>query len=200
MSESSAEFLARVLAAQGDARFDPPPVAEWDTFPFEGDLRVRRLSDRLVETPRRGENPDECDRCSDLERDAVWSDDDWVLTSLGRPSGLPAIVILFPRVHCDLADLSPRLTSALGPMIQRIEMAIHQVGDVGRVHVCRWGDGSAHLHWWFMARPAGVAQLRGSFAPIWDDILPALPPEVWRQHLEMVGEAMARGGGRTHRP
>jgi len=38
------------------------------------------------------------------------------------------------------------------------------IGDIGRVHVCRWGDGSEHLHWWFMARPARIPQLIGSFA------------------------------------
>jgi hypothetical protein len=45
------------------------------------------------------------------------------------------------------------------------------------VHVNRWGDGGAHLHVWFFARPEGLLQLRGSCLPDWLDVLPPLPPE-----------------------
>jgi hypothetical protein len=31
-----------------------------------------------------------------------------------------------------------------------------------------------------MARPARVPQLTGSFAAIWDDILPVTPQEIWQ--------------------
>ena len=66
----------------------------------------------------------------------------------------------------------------------RIERAIvTALPDIGRVHVCRWGDGSAHFHMWFMARPARLPQLVGSFAAIWDDILPPLPEEIWSTNL-----------------
>jgi hypothetical protein len=41
-------------------------------------------------------------------------------------------------------------------LLGRIERAIRSLGDIGRVHVCRWGDGGEHLHWWFMARPARI--------------------------------------------
>jgi hypothetical protein len=34
-----------------------------------------------------------------------------------------------------------------------------------------------------MARPARLAQLTGSFAAIWDDVLPPLPEDVWRDNL-----------------
>jgi hypothetical protein len=55
-----------------------------------------------------------------------------------------------------------------------------------RVHLCRWGDGAEHLHWWFMACPARLPQLRGSFAAIWDDILPPTPVDVWHANLDIV--------------
>ena len=64
------------------------------------------------------------------------------------------IVILQPREHCDLGDLPPHLAGELGPLIVRVERAVDAVGEIGRVHVGRWGDGSAHLHFWFIARPA----------------------------------------------
>ena len=58
--------------------------------------------------------------------------------------------------------------------------------------------GSAHLHFWFMGRPARMPQLRTSFAAIWDDILPPLPEELWRANLAAVARALAAGGGRAH--
>jgi hypothetical protein len=42
-----------------------------------------------------------------------------------------------------------------------------------------------------MARPARVPQLLGSFAAIWDDILPPLPREVWQANLEVVGAQLS---------
>jgi hypothetical protein len=80
-------------------------------------------------------------------------------------------------------------------LIVRIERAVRSVGEIGRVHVCRWGDGSEHFHVWFMARPARLPQLIGSFAAIWHDILPPTPEEVWRENLTAVARAMDSAGG-----
>ena len=65
------------------------------------------------------------------------------------------------------------------------------VENVGRVHVCRWGDGGEHLHFWFLARPARLPQVVGSFAAIWDDILPPTPEPLWRANLAAVAAALA---------
>ena len=62
-------------------------------------------------------------------------------------------------------------------MIARVERAVRSVGEIGRVHVCRWGDGSEHLHWWFLARPARLPQLKTNLVAIWDDVLPPLPED-----------------------
>lgn len=87
-------------------------------------------------------------------------------------------------------DLPENLTREMGSMLARVERAVRSVGEIGRVHVCRWGDGSEHLHWWFMARPARLPQLIGSFAAIWDDILPPTPDDVWQANLDLVRRAM----------
>jgi hypothetical protein len=42
-----------------------------------------------------------------------------------------------------------------------------------------------------MARPARIPQLSGSFAAIWDDILPPLPEEIWRENLAVVARELA---------
>lgn len=198
MPESAHEMFGRALAAAGsDGRLAMPPVEGWETFPFEGDIRVRALLPPVAaEPPRRGEGGAGCHLCERPEEHAVWGDERWSLRSLGQPSGLPVVVVLFPRAHHDLHDLPPELASELGPLILRVEAAVRSVGEIARVHVGRWGDGSEHLHWWFMARPARLPQLVGSFAAIWDDILPPVPEEVWRETLRVVGHALAEGGGR----
>jgi hypothetical protein len=42
-----------------------------------------------------------------------------------------------------------------------------------------------------MARPARIAQLASSFAAIWDDVLPPVPEEIWRENLAIVARALA---------
>jgi diadenosine tetraphosphate (Ap4A) HIT family hydrolase len=199
MAERAEELYARALAAADpDGRLPMPPVADWETFPFDGEIRVRPLRPPADEPPRLGEDPADCWRCLRGEDDAIWSDDRWLLAPLEKPSGLPVIVILQPRAHCDLGDLPSELAAELGPLLVRVERAVDAVGEIGRVHVGRWGDGSAHLHFWFIARPARMPQLRTSFAAIWDDILPPLPEELWRSNLAAVARSLAAGGGRAH--
>jgi hypothetical protein len=116
---------------------------------------------------------------------------------MDRPTGLPAVVILEPRSHLDLGDLPNLLAAELGVMTVRLERAIRSLDGVARVHVNRWGDGLAHLHVWFMARPYGHLQLRGTFLPLWDDILPAISEERWRENLALIAAWLGEFGGRT---
>jgi diadenosine tetraphosphate (Ap4A) HIT family hydrolase len=168
-----------------------PPIEEWVTFPFEGELRLRELLPPVeAEPPRAGEGGIDCWRCEHGDEDAIWSDDRWVLHPLREPSGMPVVVILSPRAHHDMGDLPPELAAELGPLLVRVERAVASVGGVERVHVCRWGDGSEHFHVWFIARPGRLPQLRGSFVAIWDDILPPLPEALWRENLAAVAAAL----------
>ena len=43
----------------------------------------------------------------------------------------------------------------------RVERAVLSLGDVGRVHLYRWGDGGAHFHVWFVPRPLGRLDMSG---------------------------------------
>jgi hypothetical protein len=197
MPERAEDIHARAVAAAGsDGRLGMPSVDEWATFPFEGAIRVRPLAAPLeAEPPRRGESASSCERCQSGLEGAIWSDDSWLVTPLARPSGLPVVVLLYPRAHHDLDDLPRALVDGLGAMLVRVEHAVRSVGEIGRVHICRYGDGSAHLHWWFMGRPARLAQLVGSFAAIWDDIVPPTPEAAWRENLAVVARTLADGGG-----
>jgi len=167
-----------------------PPVEEWETFPFDGDMRPRALQPPVAEEkPRWGAGGVDCLACKKSEDDLIWRDEHWQASALG-PTGLPMVVILEPREHYDIETLPAERAAELGALMQRFERAVRAVGDIGRVHICRWGDGSEHLHFWFMARPARLPQLIGSFAAVWDEILPPVPEEVWRENVEAVVAAL----------
>jgi diadenosine tetraphosphate (Ap4A) HIT family hydrolase len=172
-----------------------PPVGDWDTWPFDGELSVRPLSPPVErEAPRSGEDGVDCRRCAASDDEYLWTNERWRLFALDRPSGLPLIVLLETRGHfAEPGDLPDELASELGLLIARIERAIRSLGELGRVHVCRWGDGGEHLHWWFIARPARLPQLIGSFAAIWDDVLPPTPEDVWRADLAALRAALDAG-------
>jgi diadenosine tetraphosphate (Ap4A) HIT family hydrolase len=172
-----------------------PPVETWDTFPFDGAMTPRALLPPVErEEPRHGEGGVDCWRCNARDSEFAWVTERWRLHALQEPTGLPVVMLLEPRAHYgEPGELPDELASELGLMIARIERAIRSIGEIGRVHVCRWGDGGEHLHWWFMARPARVPQLIGSFAAIWDDILPAMPKDVWEANIAAVVAALERG-------
>ena len=116
---------------------------------------------------------------------------------MDRPTGLPMVLILECRSHLDLGDLPNLLAAELGVMTVRLERAVRSLDGVARVHVNRWGDGSAHLHLWFLARPYGRLQLRGTFLSLWDDILPVIPEQQWRESLAHVAAWLAEFGGQA---
>jgi diadenosine tetraphosphate (Ap4A) HIT family hydrolase len=185
--ETPEELYERV---KGSLRM--PPVEEWDTFPFDGDMRPRALLPPVErEQPRFGEGGVDCRPCGASDDDYIWTSERWRLHALEHPTGLPVVVLLEPRDHyAEPGDLTDELAAELGILQARIERAIRSIGEIGRVHVCRWGDGGEHLHLWFMARPARIPQLIGSFAAVWAEILPPVPEEIWRANLAAVVAAL----------
>jgi len=185
--ETPEEFHARVA---GSLR--APPVETWDTWPFDGTIRPRALAPPVdAETPRHGEDPGDCGRCTAGDDEYLWTNDHWRLFAPSEPTGLPVVVLLEPREHYTTpGELPDDLAAELGVLNARLDRAISSVEGVGRVHIGRWGEGGAHLHWWFMARPARMEQLRSSFAAVWDDVLPPTPEGVWRANLAAVVAAL----------
>ncbi len=173
-----------------------PSFVKWSSFPFEGDFRVKPLAEPVpVEPPRRGEDPADCPKCHTPDDAYIWVNEHWRVRSLDKPGGLPMVLILESRSHLDLGDLPNMLAAELGVMIVRLERAIRSLDGVARVHVNRWGDGAAHLHIWFLARPYGRLQLRGTFLTLWDEILPPVPEAKWRENLALVAAWLAEFGG-----
>ncbi|WP_203657302.1 hypothetical protein [Actinocatenispora rupis] len=175
-----------------------PDFVNWPTFPFSGELRVRPLdAPSLPEPPRDGEDIAGCRACQAPDDAYIWVDDRWRVRATEQPPGLPLVLLLEPRMHLDLGDLPNLEAAELGLLTVRIERAMRSVDGVARVHVNRWGDGAAHLHLWFLARPAGALQLRGSFLSMWDDILPPVSTRTWRDNLSFVAAYLADQGGRS---
>jgi diadenosine tetraphosphate (Ap4A) HIT family hydrolase len=199
MPETPEDLYARVLAAaDADRRLPLPPVASWDIFPFDGDLAVRPLEPPAdAEPPREGEGGVGCGRCADPERDVIWENERWVVTSTPAPTGLPLVLFLVPREHLDYDDLDDEMASECGRISVWLSRILDRLDGIGRTHVYKVGDGAEHLHVWFFARPARLLQVRGSAVPEWDDILPPGPEDVWRQDLARVARQLASHEGRA---
>jgi hypothetical protein len=194
------EFYAQAMRdADAEGRLSLSRMTGWDVFPFEqAGLRVVPLARPVLPEPARaGEDGRDCPACG-AGRAAIWSDDHWRLSASG-PSGAPLILMLEPLAHHDLADLPDDRAREMGLLIVRIAQAIESLPHIARAHVSRWGDGGAHLHLFFFARPAGFSQLRGTCLAVWDDLLPAVPAGQRDQDAAAVAEAITRScGGRPH--
>ena len=164
-----------------------PDFVNWPAFPFEGDTRLKPTAEPSeTEPPRRGEEPEDCASCQAGDDSYLWTNERWRVKTPPKPSGLPMVIILETRAHLDLGDLSTMHAAELGVLTVRLERAVRSLDSVARVHVNRWGDGSAHLQLWFLARPTGHLHLRGPFMTMWDDILPSTDETQWRLDLDYI--------------
>jgi diadenosine tetraphosphate (Ap4A) HIT family hydrolase len=162
------------------------------TMPYQEPLLPRAPADRVTpEPPRRGEPGGEpCGICGGVVTDALWHDDLWTLHAPVNCS-LPGTVWLASRDHFDsFADMPATNAADFGRVAGRVERAIRSLGDVGRVHLYRWGDGGAHFHVWFLPRPLGMIEAAGMYLPIWEDVLPAVPDEEIAAVAKQVAAAM----------
>jgi hypothetical protein len=190
------EFYAYALAAADEeGRLPLARMTGWSISPFEPDgLRVSPLRPPVVpEPPREGEDPSDC-RSSRNRDEGIWLNERWRLTRIPG-SGVPLILMLHPRDHYDMADLPDDLAGELGLLSTRIVRHIQALPHISRAHVYRVGDGGAHLHLWFFARPEGQSQLYGSWMPIWDDLLPEYPADVADADAAVVADALVASHG-----
>ncbi|GGD64179.1 hypothetical protein [Microbacterium murale] len=165
-----------------------PSIAAFELLPLEPML--------VPEQPRRGEvDASECGHCKPSKR-TIWHDDEWQVSSgFEGGVGLPFIGSISPRRHVKLEDAPIEVLAGLGPVLQRLSEATKMIPAVARCHFSRWNDGSAHLHLWAYARPAGMMQGRGAILPYWEQSMPAMPEEMMNEHIVIVAESLAAGGG-----
>jgi diadenosine tetraphosphate (Ap4A) HIT family hydrolase len=184
-------------AADDEQRLPLSRMTGWDISPFEPEgLRVSRLRPPVVpERPRHGEDPADCESCRRRD-EGLWLDDRWRLTRI-TDVGVPLVLMLHPREHHDLDDLDDDLAAELGVLSTHVARHVQALPHVSRCHVYRIGDGAAHLHVWFFARPEGQSQLYGSWLVVWDDLLPPYPSDVAERDASTVADALvASYGGR----
>ena len=149
----------------------------------------------LPEPARQGEDPSDCNACR-CRDEGIWFNDRWRLTRIAGV-GVPLALMLHPRDHYDMADLPDELAAELGLLTTHIVRHVEALPHISRAHVYRIGDGGAHLHVWFFARPEGQAQLYGSWMVVWDDLLPEYPADVADTDAAIVADSLvASYGGR----
>lgn len=165
--------------------------------PSIGAFELLPLDEMLVpERPRNGElDPNACGHCRTSEH-TIWSDGVWqVRAGFGGNTGLPFVGAISPVQHVLLENAPLRVLAGLGPVLQRVSEAAKAIPAVARCHFSRWNDGSAHLHLWAYARPAGMMQGRGAILPYWEQAMPAMPDALMQEYLEIVAQSLASGGG-----
>lgn len=181
-------------------RADAPDLGfvEWDAFPWvaqDGRIAARELQPPTeADRVRDGEGGNPCWRCDHPDEGVAWGNERWTLSANRAGRGGLLALWLQTREHMDFGDMSEDLAGELGRLTLRLHNAMLALPNAGRVHLGRWGDGSAHLHVLAMVRPARLPQVIGSFAVEWDDILPPVPGEVWQREVEQVAAAMRSGG------
>src|SRR4029453_13273879 len=110
---------------------------------------------------------------------------------------VPLVLMLHPLDHYDLPDLPDASAAELGVLTTHIVRHVQALPHISRAHVYRIGDGGAHLHVWFFARPEGQAQLYGAWLGVWGDLLPEYPADVADADASIVADALAASyGGR----
>jgi diadenosine tetraphosphate (Ap4A) HIT family hydrolase len=172
-------------------------LTEWEPFPFESEgLRVATLRPpQIPEPPRHDEDPASCRSCAASNGLPVWQNEGWRLIALSEPSGAPLVLMLLPKMHFDIGDLPDEMAAQLGQIVVHVSRAVESLEHIARAHVSRFGDGGAHLHVFFFARPDGFVQLRGNFFTVWDDLLAPVPRAVRDADAARVGELLAASYG-----
>ena len=194
------EFYRHALTATDDEQRLPlSRMTGWDISPFEQTgLQVSPLRPPVMpEKPRQDEDASTCGTCS--RRDVgVWFNEHWRLNRIGE-AGVPLVLMLYPRDHYDLSDLPDHLASEHGVLVTHVARHVEALPGIARAHVYRIGDGGAHMHTWFFARPLGQAQMLGSWLVVWDDLLPEYPDDRAAADAAVVADALvdSYGGSRT---
>jgi hypothetical protein len=204
MAESAQDLYARIVADLGtDGRLPMTPAQTWDVFPWEvvdGAMVPKVLAAPAdSDAPRQGDpGGPGCDTCaggSPLGH-LLWENDRWTLRPMPR-GGLPLVLMLETKEHLDYTDLSDDQAAELGRLSLWVTRIMESIDGIGRTHVMRIGDGSAHLHVWLVGRPQGFAGIRGSFAIEFDDMLPPTPEESWLLDQRTVARKLAQHDGRA---
>ena len=112
MPETPGELHRRVAGA-----LRVPPVAEWDSWPFEGELRPRELRPPDPEPVITGAGGVDCPACTKGDDDYLWTDERWRWGEgaehlhwwfIGRPEGQGQMRSSFAEIWDEVLPPTPR--------------------------------------------------------------------------------------------
>jgi diadenosine tetraphosphate (Ap4A) HIT family hydrolase len=88
----------------------------------------------------------------------IYENDYWHIGTMGiSPVVWRGFLSIILKRHCEhLAELSPEEALSLGPVIQSTCSALTEVLKPAKIHVCSFGDGVKHVHWWVLPRPSDM--------------------------------------------
>jgi diadenosine tetraphosphate (Ap4A) HIT family hydrolase len=104
----------------------------------------------------------------------VYQDDNWAFFLRSRPLLLPGQGFIVLKRHCErLNELTPMELQTLGPMMQRVEIALDRVLQPAKVHFGLYAESVRHIHLHVLPRmptmPAGNIPI--TILHAWYDLL-----------------------------
>ena len=201
MPESAEEVYARVVAAVGeDGRLPAPPLADWDIFPWEvvdGAIAPKVLPPPADEKPRAGESGKPCPTCDRDPALDIWENERWIVTGMKQPAGLPLALFLQTKEHLDFTDMDDDLAAEYGRITVWLTRIMSHLPNIGRVHVNRWGDGSATCTSGSWRGPSGWPACSARTPRSGTTSCRPTPEEVWRADLATIAHKLANHDGRA---
>jgi diadenosine tetraphosphate (Ap4A) HIT family hydrolase len=87
----------------------------------------------------------------------------WIVASKTSPVFVPGNLFLILKRHCEhLADLTPEESASLGPIIQKVCVALTQVLHPVKIYVASYGEGVKHIHFHFIPRTSAMPAGNGA--------------------------------------
>lgn len=203
MPESPEEIYARVVATVGaTGRLPMPDIADWAMFPWElvdGALAPKVVQPPLeFEAPRSGVGGDDCALCEGTTGAVrIWQSEAFHVTRPSEPGGSPMVLFLNANEHLDFPELNDEQAAEFGRLSVWLTRIVEALPHIGRVHLNRWGDGSEHMHTWFIARPERLPGIIGATAWEWTATLPPVDRDTWLADCAAVAHRLANHEGRS---
>lgn len=169
-------------------------INRWETFPLQGRLELKALDPPREEPERQGAGAIDCPVCSEHPADLLWSGKRWKISQWESPRAFPSVFVT-PVLHFELSTMSLDTLAEVGIVLKRASAALERLDGVERAHIEARCDGGEHMHWMLMGRPSNALQIRGTFLPLWDMLLPPMPPALWRAVGVEVGRNIDLEGG-----
>ncbi|GAA3608868.1 hypothetical protein GCM10022419_112280 [Nonomuraea rosea] len=85
----------------------------------------------------------------------VHRDEFWLVHHGPAGTSRPGTMKIISRRHfVDFADMTASETATFGPLLSRLDIALHATTDAERVHLISTRDRVQHFHAWLYPRPA----------------------------------------------